>query len=188
MSIWDKLAAWVKSWEGILAIIGAIGVALATTRKMAAGAWKRAYALVHFFLNIDTYHSEILQWLKALDRGQLDDLQTRQHLMDADERAAFFKCDTKGNCTWVSELWRHYTGLSAEEAMGFGWEMGIDESERPRVLQNWQLAIDHSRRYTDTVTYCDRRTGKCTKVKVTGNPVRDNDGTVLSWNGIAKPI
>lgn len=188
MTWWDRAQAWVKSWEGALALLGAIGVALAATRKMVASIARRIIGLVTFYLNGDKHHAEIVERLNCLDRGQLDIIQTRGHVMDFDKRMAYFKFSPDGKCIWASELWRKLTGLSAEEAYGYGWELGIEENDRPRVLQNWQLAVAHGRRYEDTVKYFDRHSGTVTRVKVVGSPVRDKDGTVLSWNLGAEAI
>lgn len=191
MSTWRNFTQWVSTGEGIAAVIGsviALLVAVGKFGKASVGVVRKMGQAVRFFLNIEEHHGEIVGRLDSLDRGQLDIIQTRGHIMDADERAAFFKCDAQGHCIWVSELWREWTGLSTEAAMGDGWELGIHESDRARVWQNWQTAVARKHRYEDVVTYCNRSTGKITKAKVIGNPVRDNEGNVLSYNGQSKPL
>lgn len=191
MNWWQKLQHWVTTGEGIAAV-GASAIALAVTIRKFGGAirrgFKRIAALFRFLFSIDKKHDEIVERLNGLDRGQLDLIQTRGHLMDADERAAFWRSNAQGQCVWVSELWRSWTGLSGDEALSDGWELGILETERARVWQNWHLAVTRNHRYEDTVTYCNRHTGQQIKARVIGNPVRGNDGKVLSWNGIAKPL
>lgn len=193
--MWTWLENTLQTWQAKAAVVlgaSATFIALAVgLKKFCLGVWgilKRLGAICRFFFNIDRYHQEIVDWLRALDRGQLDIIQTRGHIMDSDEKTAFARFGPNGECVWVSEGWTKLTGLSIEEARGFGWESGIEENDRPRVLQNWQLAIAHKRRYHDTVIYVNTRTGQTTKAKVIGNPVRDNDDSILSWNSQSRPV
>lgn len=191
MNAWERFTHWITTGEGVAAVIASVIALLVSAAKFGKGAFgivRKIGSSIRFLLNIDTHHGEIVERLNALDRGQIDIIQTRGHIMDADERAAFFKCDAQGHCVWVSELWREWTGLSSEASLGDGWELGIHESDRARVWQNWQTAVARQHRYEDVVTYCNRSTGKTIRAKVIGNPVKDHEGNVLSYNGQSKPL
>lgn len=190
--------SWLKQWlsslhEWALLLVGApvaiwgVFVGARKLLKLMMTVYEGGLFLLDVKAIIEGLRRDMVDRLDAIDRGQLDIIQTRAHIMDADEKTAFFKCDAAGGALWVSEGWKKLTGLSSDDAKGLGWEMGIEETERPRVIQNWQLAIDHKRRYQDVVTYVDR-TGRTTRAKVTASPVRDNDGQVMSWNGMVRPL
>lgn len=191
MTWWQKFEAWVATGTGIAAVLtaaAALFVAIWNCWGAIIGGIRKIIRLIRFILDIDEHHQEMLERLDGLDRGQLNMIETRAAIMDADERAAFFTCDSRGQAVWVSELWRNITGLSTEEAVGFGWESSIDEPDRPRVVQNWTMAVDHKRRYVDTVSYCHKISGKVTRAKVVATPIRDNHGTVLSYIGVVKVL
>lgn len=185
MNWWQKVEAWSKSWEGIMAAIGAAVLAIASTWKHVLNGGKRIIAVVRFFLNLDKHHDDIVERLKSLDRGQLHMIQTRRILLDRESASAFFECDPKGGCIWVSRLWRRITGLDSDDARGNGWELGIAEENRAHISNLWQEAITKSRPFEAVVIYADRD-GLKTSMKVFASPIQDETTReVLGWFGSA---
>lgn len=185
------LTAKLHTWEGIVGSLATSIVTIWAALKLIPKLWDKLISLVQavkMIVNVEIHLVAILKEMREgflrLDRGQHNMIQTRRCIMDADERVAFFECDSHGKCVWTNKLWRQLTGLDSDEARGSGWERGIAENDRHRVLSDWQASLDHQRIYEDVVTYCDRL-GHLTKVRVTANPIRDDQGNILSWHGHA---
>src|SRR3982074_3069187 len=45
---------------------------------------------------------------------------------------------TDGSNEFLNQRWLDYTGLTIEEARGWGWKVAIDPDDVPRVLDAWQ--------------------------------------------------
>src|SRR3982074_2190021 len=43
-----------------------------------------------------------------------------------------------GSNEFLNQRWLDYTGLTIEEARGWGWKVAIDPDDVPRVLDAWQ--------------------------------------------------
>ena len=54
-----------------------------------------------------------------------------------------FKTDTQGKTTYVNPTWTTISGLSAEEAMGFGWLKVVHPDDVDRIQENWKKATEH---------------------------------------------
>lgn len=52
-----------------------------------------------------------------------------------------FLTDNNGLCTYVNKKYLELTGLSVEECVGTGWEKGLCDSERDRVVNEWYSYI-----------------------------------------------
>lgn len=192
MTIWEKLLSWWKSWEGISATIAAAAASIIATLKLLP---KIHASCLKFYRNatiganlgehmdemkgqIAKAKEEIMVEIRAgfasLTRGQVQQIQVRRMLLDRETNDAFFECDAKGNCIWVSRLWRKLTGLDIEEAKGNGWEIGVAPEERDRVAARWADAIARRHPFEEVVTYIDRD-GKRTTMKVFAGPIVDEE-------------
>ncbi|MGB5420103.1 PAS domain S-box protein [Algibacter sp.] len=49
-----------------------------------------------------------------------------------------FQTDKEGSVNFVNEEWLDYTGLSFDEALGFGWSNAIHPDDKERVVKAWQ--------------------------------------------------
>lgn len=52
-----------------------------------------------------------------------------------------FKTDTHGSTTYVNSMWCTITGLSAEEALGSGWQKAVHEGDKSRIIDGWEKAL-----------------------------------------------
>ncbi|MEG3436336.1 PAS domain-containing protein [Pannus brasiliensis CCIBt3594] len=55
-----------------------------------------------------------------------------------------FRCDREGACFYVNDRWTKMTGFSAGSAIGFGWTDVLHPDDRPRVVRNWQIAVERN--------------------------------------------
>jgi PAS domain S-box-containing protein len=134
---------------------------------------------------IENARKEIVDKLTKLDDGQLNQIKIRQHTMDADDSRIWFITDETGRTTWVNDTWTHITGLSLDDTLGTGWELGVCPNDLPRVVNAWRLAVDHKRRYIDEYHLIDRH-GHRTFIRVSASPICRSDGTLLNYFGGAR--
>jgi len=52
-----------------------------------------------------------------------------------------FRTDTRGNTTYVNSRWCKIAGLSAEEAMGTGWQKAVHVDDKKKLLEGWKKAL-----------------------------------------------
>ncbi len=95
-------------------------------------------------------------------------------------------CD-KGNWTWASPQWVHYTGLTQEESLGRGWLQAVHPDDRPATLEAWNEARDHGML---DVEFRVRRAADGAFVwhRTQSLPVRDEAGRILEWLGTTTDV
>lgn len=83
--------------------------------------------------------------------------------------------------------WRAFTGQSAEQAMGAGWEDALHPDDLPALNAAWQEAAQSKRVYE--ATYRARRhDGEYRTLLERGVPVLNADGTIREWVGCCTDI
>jgi len=90
--------------------------------------------------------------------------------------------DATGSVEFLSRPWLDFTGLSAEEALGFGWSVAIHPDDGPGLLQYWQAALNSGDRF-DVEARIRRFDGVYRWFLFRANPLRDETGTIIKWYG-----
>jgi len=54
-------------------------------------------------------------------------------------------CDTQGQLIYVNPHWCEMAGISADEAIGDGWNKSIHQDDLAKILNDWQAGIGHQR-------------------------------------------
>jgi PAS domain S-box-containing protein len=62
-----------------------------------------------------------------------------------------FRTDVDGSTSYVNPTWTRISGLSAEEALGFGWLKAVHPDDKEKVNDNWQLTTKN--KYKNTADY-----------------------------------
>ena len=52
-----------------------------------------------------------------------------------------------GSAEFFNQRWLDYTGLSAEQALGSGWQVAIHPDDLPRILETFREALNSVKRY-----------------------------------------
>jgi len=87
-----------------------------------------------------------------------------------------------GSIYWYNRRWYEYTGTTAEEMHGWGWQSVHDPAVLPSVLQAWTGAIARGERFE--MTFPLRGADGLFRPFLTRvDPVRDADGTITHWVG-----
>jgi formate hydrogenlyase transcriptional activator len=89
---------------------------------------------------------------------------------------------TDGTAESFNQRWLDYTGLSVEEARGWGWKAAIHPNDLARLLDAFQRARELGQPF-EFEGRLRRFDGEFRRFLMRGDPVRDESGCVLRWYG-----
>jgi two-component system sensor histidine kinase/response regulator len=92
-----------------------------------------------------------------------------------------------GSLDYLNSQWVDYTGLSAQELMGFGWLQSLDPLDQERVGAGWRMAIKQGTRYD--VEFRVRSKESCYRwFQARSLPITDGHGRIGHWLGTCTDI
>src|SRR6266849_4683240 len=87
-----------------------------------------------------------------------------------------------GSADFVNQRWLDYTGLSAEQALGSGWQVAIHPDDLPRILETFWEPLNSVKPYEVEGRF-RRFDGEFRWFLFRGSPLRDRSGKVANWYG-----
>jgi PAS domain S-box-containing protein len=87
-----------------------------------------------------------------------------------------------GSADFFNQRWLDYTGLSAKQALGSGWQVAIHPDDRPRILETLQEALNSGEPFEVEGRF-RRFDGEFRWFLFRGSPLRDRSGKVAKWYG-----
>ncbi|HVR23825.1 MAG TPA: sigma 54-interacting transcriptional regulator [Candidatus Polarisedimenticolia bacterium] len=87
-----------------------------------------------------------------------------------------------GSADFFNQRWLDYTGLSAKQALGSGWEVAIHPADLPRILEIFREALNSVKPYEVEGRF-RRFDGSFRWFLFRGSPLRDRSGKVVKWYG-----
>src|SRR5260370_1313149 len=87
-----------------------------------------------------------------------------------------------GSADFFNQRWLDYTGLSAEQALGSGWQVAIHPDDLPRILETFREALNSVKPYEVEGRF-RRFNGEFRWFLFRGSPLRDRSGKVAKWYG-----
>src|SRR6267378_2927986 len=87
-----------------------------------------------------------------------------------------------GSADFFNQRWLDYTGLSAEQALGSGWQVAIHPDDLPRILETFLEALNSVKPYEVEGRF-RRFDGEFRWFLFRGSPLRDRSGKVAKWYG-----
>jgi PAS domain S-box-containing protein len=87
-----------------------------------------------------------------------------------------------GSADFFNQRWLDYTGLSAQQALGSGWQVAIHPDDRPRILEVFREALNSVKPYEVEGRF-RRFDGEFRWFLFRGSPLRDRSGKVAKWYG-----
>lgn len=137
---------------------------------------------------LSSIRKEMGEGFTKLEEGMLHNIGIRHAMANAEEDRAFFQADASGKMVWISTAWSRWTGMESHAARGNGWELAVPEEDRARVTVEWQLAIDHQRKYEGRYTIINQYTRMRISVTVTAEPIRAKNGRIMDYLGVIKQV
>src|ERR1700704_6396598 len=92
-----------------------------------------------------------------------------------------------GSADFFNQRWLDYTGLSAKQALGSGWEGAIHPDDLPRILETFREALNPAKPYEVEGRF-RRIDGEFRWFLFRGSPLRDRSGNVAKWFGTAMDV
>jgi len=90
--------------------------------------------------------------------------------------------DPDGSAEFHNQRWLDYTGLSATQALGSGWEVAIHPDDLPRILETYRAALNSGKPFEVEGRF-RRFDGEFRWFLFRGSPLRDRSGNVEKWYG-----
>src|SRR5215467_13510750 len=87
-----------------------------------------------------------------------------------------------GFCDFLNQRWLHYTGMTAEQAQGWGWVAAIHPDDGKGVVDDWRSCLA-SGTPVATQARIRRFDGSYRWFLVSANPLRDESGNIVRWYG-----
>ncbi|HEY1044255.1 MAG TPA: ATP-binding protein [Telluria sp.] len=87
-----------------------------------------------------------------------------------------------GHITWYNERWYEYTGTTAAEMLGWGWQKVHDPSVLPHMLEHWRESLRTGTPF-EMEFPLRGADGQFRWFLTRVNPVRDRHGHVVRWFG-----
>lgn len=134
---------------------------------------------------MNSFVSDISDRKRAED--ELRASETRFRALATQAPGGIYETQTDGRCTFASTRWCEVAGLTAEEALGYGWAKALHPDDLPAVVSGWQEARE-SERDSSLEYRIVRPSGEVRWVNGTATPVKDEDGTVTGFIGVALDV
>ena len=93
-----------------------------------------------------------------------------------------------GSEDFVNRHWQEYSGLSAEESAGSGWEAAVHPADLKRHLEKWRACLASGEPFENEVRYRRAADGQYRWFLARAVPLRDAGGKILKWYGISTDI
>ena len=87
-----------------------------------------------------------------------------------------------GYCDFLNQRWLDYTGITAEEAQGWGWRDAIHPDDRAALVEYWQSCLA-SGTPVETEARMRRFDGTYRWFIFRANPLREESGAIVRWYG-----
>jgi formate hydrogenlyase transcriptional activator len=98
-----------------------------------------------------------------------------------------WSCRPDGSAEFVNQRWLDYTGLSMEEAVGWGWQATIHPEDLGETMETW-LRLIASEEPGEGEARLRRFDGEYRWFLARAVPVRDERGKVIRWYGTSTDI
>ena len=98
-----------------------------------------------------------------------------------------WSCDDRGQLDFVNSRWLEYAGMTVEELNAEGVEQVYYPEDFPRVMQQWNLAIQNQEPFEVECRY-RRKDGVYRWFMVRAVPLQDARGNIVKWIGTTTDI
>jgi PAS domain S-box-containing protein len=126
-----------------------------------------------------------------------DQKKTQEELRRSEERFRLlaeaipqkvWMADTRGSIHYFNQCWFDYTGLTYEQASGWGWLQLVHPAEREAEAAQWTKAIASGDRMEIEHRLQRGSDGAYRWHLVRGAPLRDETGAIVQWVGISTDV
>jgi len=92
-----------------------------------------------------------------------------------------------GSLDFINQRWLGFSGLSAEQGLGWGWEEAVHPEDRDHFFEAWRAAIA-SGEAMEAEARVRRADGQYRWLLIRNVPLHDETGTIVKWYGTSTDI
>lgn len=122
---------------------------------------------------------------RSLDEIQKSEAKLRQ-VVDAIPALVWSNL-ADGPNDFSNQRWQDYTGISSEDARGWGWQAAVHPDDLPKLMETWQEMVAAGKA-GEFETRLRRHDGVFRWFLCRIDPLRDESGKLLRWFGTATDI
>ena len=93
-----------------------------------------------------------------------------------------------GSNEFVNRGWAEYTGLSAGDTEGWGWQAAIHPEDLERHIDKWRASLASGEPFENEARFRRAADGEYRWFLMRGVPLRDEQANILKWCGILTDI
>jgi PAS domain S-box-containing protein len=93
-----------------------------------------------------------------------------------------------GSCAFVNQRWTEYTGMTAEDAAGWGWLTAFHHDDVGTHMEKWRASLASAQPFENEARLRRAANGEYRWFLIQGAPLRDELGKVVRWYGTATEI
>ena len=142
--------------------------------------WFRAVCVAAFLLLLWSAHLLRVRHLKRQEKKLRDVVETMPTFA--------WTALPDGSVDFVNCHWLGYTGLSAEQTAGSGWEAAVHPADLKRHVEKWHASLASGELFENEVRYQSIVDGQYRWFLARAVPLRDTRGKILKWYGISTDI
>jgi PAS domain S-box-containing protein len=141
-------------------------------------------------------YEELKQRVRELEEETNRLKRAEKELMDSEERFRYltessplgvFQTDKDGRVLYLNNKWLAITGMSLQDALGFGWAQALHPDDRPQILAKWAKCLEEKRGYDGEFRFV-RQFGEIRWVHTRTSPVFSPAGDIISHVGVNEDI
>ncbi|MEZ5351849.1 MAG: PAS domain S-box protein [Bryobacteraceae bacterium] len=91
-------------------------------------------------------------------------------------------CQPGGQCDYLNQRWVDYTGIPAEQQLGYGWLERVHPADREATISAWQAAVA-SQKPLDVEFRIRRHDGVYRWFRTRASALRNQEGDIVKWFG-----
>ena len=181
----EDLPRVMEKWQALLAAGEAGGIEARLRRHDGVFRW--------FQFRSEPFRDEtgkIVRWYGA--NIDIDERKQAEEALRASERTLnliintipmlAWSTDPKGFVEFLNQRWLEFTGLSEEQASGYGWAVAIHPDDAKGLIDYWQAALA-SGTEVDVEARMRRFDGQYRWFLFRASPLRDESGKIVKWYG-----
>jgi PAS domain S-box-containing protein len=123
---------------------------------------------------------DISEYKRAQD--EVRDSEQRLRTLADNISQLVWMANADGYIFWYNRRWYEYTGTTAEQMAGWGWQSVHDPNELPKVLERWKASIRTGEPF-DMVFPLRGADGIFRPFLTRIMPIKDEEGNVIRWFG-----
>jgi PAS domain S-box-containing protein len=115
--------------------------------------------------------------------------QTETELREVIEAipAIAFTAHPDGASVWTNRRWLEFSGLSAEESSGWGWQSAVHPEDLVEHVAKWQRSMASGEMFENEARHRSAK-GEYHWLLARAVPLRDDDGKIRKWYGTLTDI